>query len=184
MNRTVVLGIAGLFAVLGLAVVNSNSEVKAGLFRCAGKCFGCAGASCAGVSCAGDSCSGVADCGGSDCGGCFGRLRDRCHGGLFARLRANRCHGNRCHGLRLCRGRRCAGANDCCGAPAPTCCGEPAPAPCCEPAPCCQPVSCCGEAAPAEGDHHEGGEEDAAPAASKAKNTGTSVAFRGVQFRK
>ena len=84
MNRTVVLGIAGLFAVLGLAVLSSNSEVKAGLFRCAGKCFG--------ASCAGDSCVGAADCNGSDCGGCIGRRHRRCHGGLLARIREVKRH--------------------------------------------------------------------------------------------
>ena len=172
MNRKVLGGIAVCAAILGVAILGSDSKVDAGIFGGCGGAKKCGGLKLFKNRCAGSSCAGaVADCGGSDCGGsdCGGRV------GLLAKLRARRaarCSGASCHGAPACHGapscdasscggrkglfarlraRRaarcsgCAGPSDCCGAPEPACC--PAPEPCCTPAPepCCTPAPapCC-----------------------------------------
>ena len=124
MNRTIFGGIAVFVVLLAVAVMGGQNDANAG-WGCGG-CGGlfsghhnrCHGGLIARIrarhACHSD-CGGAPDCGGvSDCGG-------GCHGGgLFARLRARRCHG----------------ASTCCGVPTPPPCCEPAPEPCCEPAPC------------------------------------------------
>ncbi len=88
MNRTVLLGIAIFFAVVGIALLGGEQKAVAGggcNCYCDGSCYGC-------------DCSCACDCGGRQ--------------GLFARLRARKaargCHG--CHG---CNG--CHAYHDCCG---------------------------------------------------------------------
>src|SRR5690242_16623537 len=96
MNRTLILGIAIFFAIVGLALVGGENA-SAGLFRK----HGCGGCDCGGAP----ACSGgeAADC----CGGrCHGKrhgchARKRCHGGLF--------HKHRCHGCNGCNGGGCNG---------------------------------------------------------------------------
>lgn len=94
MNRIVLLGVAMFFAIVGIALLGSDSKAVAGH-----GCHGCNGASCDG------------GCGGHD--DCCGRRHHRhrrcdggCRGGLFARLH-NRC---------------CGEVNTCCGEAAPACC--------------------------------------------------------------
>lgn len=90
MNRTLVLGIAILLAVVGLALMGGEKQAVAG--------HGCHGGG-------GHGCHGVSDChGGGAVDACNGR--SRCHG-LFSGRRKG-CHGrrNRCHGA----------APACCGA--------------------------------------------------------------------
>jgi len=107
MNRTLVLGTAIFFAVVGIALLGGEKTAEAGRRGCGG---------CA--------CDGAPDCGGAPaCCGCRGH-RERCHG-------ARRCRG--CNGFEGaadcggCRGRRhhrrCCG-NPCCGTPAPACNGS------------------------------------------------------------
>ena len=132
MNRTLMFGIAIFFAVLGISLVGGENQAVAG--------HGCHGLFGGGGRCHGGGLFGghrANRCGGyvATCGG-----HKRCHGGLFARLRARKAA-------------RCHGAPACCGDPAPTCCA-PAPAPtcgapeptCCAPEPtCCAPEpTCCG----------------------------------------
>jgi hypothetical protein len=115
MNRALLFGIAIFFAVVGIALMGSDSKVLAG-HGCNGGCAGagcdggCMGA-CHGGGCAGNACN----------GGCNGRRhhrRNRCHG----------CHANACCG----NGGGCAGggcAGGCAGSAAPATDVAPAPAP-------------------------------------------------------
>jgi hypothetical protein len=90
MNRTVLLGIAIFFAVVGIALLGGEQQAVAG-----------------------HGCNSYCDCSSYGCdGACDGA--SSCHGrqGLFARLRAR--HGGRgCHGNGGCNG-GCHGYADCC----------------------------------------------------------------------
>ncbi|QDV23016.1 hypothetical protein Q31a_13090 [Aureliella helgolandensis] len=127
MNRVLVAGIAGLAMLLTASV--SSTEAYAGFGSCSGR----------------SSCGGLFSGLGSNrcCGPEVRRdtcrpTRERCSGGLLAKLASRR-------------------ASKCCGEPAPCCepapvaCCEPAPVACCEPAPSCcapAPVACCPAPAP------------------------------------
>ncbi len=111
MNRVVLVGVAVFVAVLGLALVGSSSQAKAGLFN----------RGCGGYKCHGDCGGGKTFCNGGGCFGskrCTGRTRctGRCHG-------HSRCHGRtRCHGHSHCTGGKsycsgggCFGSKHCSG---------------------------------------------------------------------
>lgn len=171
MNRKVGLSVAIFFAVLGIGILGGGQDASA---HRRGGCFGlhrhrchgyvvCAGA-CAGA-CAGDCHAVVADC--HACAGCYGR---RCHGGLFARLRARRCAG------------ACAGVvYDCCH-PCPPVCHGAVP-------------GCAGEAeegAPSEAPAPPEGEEAAPdvpePPAAEGEAAAAKelprIVYRGLSFRR
>ncbi len=129
MNRKLMFGITAFFAVVGLALVGGEKEAFAGR-----GCHGRVAKRCGGLLSGGLSkirCRGVADC----CGvpapdpcppkpTCRGAKK--CHGGLFARLKAH-------------RDARCRGVKDGCGDPAPDPCCKPK---CCKKDPCCKPKCC------------------------------------------
>jgi hypothetical protein len=100
MNRALILGIAMVFAVVGIALIGGESNAVVAGHGChaCGGCGGCGGGGCD------TSCSSCSACKGCKCGG------------LLARMRARRA-------ARGC----CAPA---CCAPAPACCCPPPPACC------------------------------------------------------
>lgn len=78
MNRTLLLGVAIFFAIVGLALMGGEQQAVAG-----GGCAGCSGA----VVCCGD----VVE---PSCSGCFGRAREaRHHRRAARRAQANACCG-------------------------------------------------------------------------------------------
>lgn len=110
MNRTVVFGIAMLFAVVGLTLTGGQKEAEAG--------WGCRG---------GKRCRGASACNGHAVvdHACCGRRARRCGG-------KHGCRGDRAD--RGCRGRRERRSRGCCGEAAPAC--APAYQPACCPTGC------------------------------------------------
>ncbi|MFC1759811.1 hypothetical protein ACFL2H_13765, partial [Planctomycetota bacterium] len=110
MNRKVLGGIAVCAAILGVAILGSDSKVDAGIFGGCGGAKKCGGLKLFKNRCDGSSCHGaVADCGGSSCSGRVG---------ILARLRAKRaarCSGASCHGVADCNGSSCGGRKARCG---------------------------------------------------------------------
>ena len=112
MNRTLILGIAIFFAVVGIALLGGDSKAVAGH-----GCHGCNGG-CAGI-CAG-GCAGYA----GDCCGCHGGRRHRLFGGHHRRRGCCGCDGGVDHCAPACPP-SCACPAPACAAPvcAPSCAG-------------------------------------------------------------
>ena len=108
MNRTVVMGLAIFFALVGIALMGGESKAVAGH-----GCHGCGG----GHGCDGGGCHGpISDCCGvpTDCCG----AAHHCGGRRHHRARRHRCHGrNHCGGYNGCAGYHngCGGYHGGCG---------------------------------------------------------------------